>query len=85
MSLLYAATYPQRTSALVIYGSYAKRSWAPDYPFAWNDEQWQGVLNDIEQHWGTPEALSSPSRRQRCQRLRCRRQRLRTPRQRLRH
>src|SRR5512135_2095780 len=39
MSLLYAATYPQRTSALVIYGSYAKRSWAPDYPFAWNDEQ----------------------------------------------
>jgi class 3 adenylate cyclase len=58
MSLLYAATYPQRTSALVIYGSYAKRSWAPDYPFAWNDEQWQRVLNDIEQHWGTPEALS---------------------------
>src|SRR3954451_15652492 len=26
MSLLYAATYPQRTSSLVIYGSYAKRS-----------------------------------------------------------
>ena len=58
MSLLYAATYPQRTSALVLYGSYAKRSWAPDYPFAWNDEQWQRVLIDIEQHWGTTEALS---------------------------
>jgi pimeloyl-ACP methyl ester carboxylesterase len=37
MSLLYAATYPQRTSALVLYGSYAKRSWAPDYPFGWDD------------------------------------------------
>jgi class 3 adenylate cyclase len=58
MSLLYAATYPQRTSALVLYGSYAKRSWAPDYPFGWNEEQWQRVLDDIEHHWGTPQALS---------------------------
>lgn len=58
MSLLYAATYPQRTSALVLYGSYARRSWAPDYPFGWNDEQWQRVLDDIEHHWGTPQALS---------------------------
>jgi pimeloyl-ACP methyl ester carboxylesterase len=46
MALLYAATYPQRTSAMVLYGSYAKRSWAPDYPFGWNDEQWQRALND---------------------------------------
>jgi hypothetical protein len=30
MSLLYAATYPERTSALVLYGTYAKRSWSPD-------------------------------------------------------
>ncbi|MFY9771708.1 MAG: adenylate/guanylate cyclase domain-containing protein [Xanthobacteraceae bacterium] len=58
MALLYAATYPQRTSAMVLYGSYAKRSWAPDYPFGWNDEQWQRAINDIEQHWGTPEALT---------------------------
>jgi pimeloyl-ACP methyl ester carboxylesterase len=58
MSLLYAATHPQRTSALVIYGSYAKRSWAPDYPFGWNDGQWQRVLDDIEQNWGSPQALS---------------------------
>jgi pimeloyl-ACP methyl ester carboxylesterase len=27
MSLLYAATYPERTSALVLYGTYARRSW----------------------------------------------------------
>ena len=31
MSLLYAATYPARTSALVLYGSYAKRAWAPEH------------------------------------------------------
>ena len=39
MSIMFAATYPQRTTAMVLYGSYARRSWAPDYPFAWNDEK----------------------------------------------
>jgi class 3 adenylate cyclase len=58
MSLLYTATYPERTSALVIYGSYAKRSWAPDYPFGWTDEQWQRVLDDIEHNWGSPQSLN---------------------------
>src|SRR5262245_6376283 len=28
MSVLFAATYPERTSALVLYGTYARRSWA---------------------------------------------------------
>jgi len=58
MSLLYAATYPDRTSALVLYGCYAKRSWAPDYPFGWKDERWQQVLDGMERHWGTPEGIS---------------------------
>jgi len=58
MSLLYAATYPQRTSALVIYGSYAKRSRTLDYPFGWDDEQWQRVLEDIEKNWGSSQSLS---------------------------
>ena len=52
MSLLYTATYPERTSSLVIYGSYAKRSWAPDYPFGWKDERWRRVLDDIDHNWG---------------------------------
>jgi class 3 adenylate cyclase len=58
MSLLYAATYPERTAALVIYGSYAKRSWAPDYPIGWKDDQWQRVFDNFERHWGTPESLA---------------------------
>ena len=58
MSLLYAATYPQRTSAVVLYGSYAKRSVAPDYPFGWNDQEWTRVLRDIEENWGSPNSLS---------------------------
>jgi class 3 adenylate cyclase len=58
MSLLYAATYPERTSALVLYGCYAKRSWSPDYSFGWTDEQWKRVLDNIEHHWGTPQGIS---------------------------
>ena len=34
MSALLAATYPDRVAALVMYGGYAKRVWAPDYPWA---------------------------------------------------
>jgi pimeloyl-ACP methyl ester carboxylesterase len=60
MALLYAATYPERTSALVLYGSYAKRSWAPDYPFGWKDEQWERVLANINQNWGTPQGTNIP-------------------------
>jgi class 3 adenylate cyclase len=58
MSLLYAATYPERTSALVLYGSYAKRAWSPDYAFGWKDERWKRVLDNIEHHWGTPQGIS---------------------------
>jgi class 3 adenylate cyclase len=58
MSLLYAATYPQRTSSLVIYGSYAKRSQTTDYRFGWDNEQWQRVLDDIENNWGSASSLS---------------------------
>src|SRR5215510_9001641 len=64
MSLLYAATYPQRTSALVTYGSYARRSWAPDYTFGWNDEQWRRLLEDIEKNWGSPQSLTIAARTQ---------------------
>src|SRR5262249_43764006 len=58
MSLLYAATYPARTSALVLYGSYAKRAWSSDYPFGWKDEQWGRVFDDFERHWGTPQSIA---------------------------
>ena len=58
MSLLYAATYPARTSALVLYGCYAKRSWAPDYPFGWKEEQWARAFDDFERNWGTPQSIA---------------------------
>lgn len=55
MAILFATTYPQRTTALIIYGSYARRLWAPDHPFGVSDDLWEGILTGIERHWGTPE------------------------------
>src|SRR5262245_12977571 len=63
MSLLYAATYPERTSALVLYGSYARRAWAPDHPFGVRAETMQTILEKFEKEWGVSVAMEvwSPS------------------------
>ena len=52
MSLLFAATYPERTSALVLYGSYARRAWAPDHPWGITRERMSGILETFEKDWG---------------------------------
>lgn len=57
MSILFAGTYPARTTALVMYGAYAKRAWAEDHPFGWRDEEWAAFFANVESHWGTPRGL----------------------------
>src|SRR4029453_7128268 len=54
---LYATTYPERTRALVMIGTYAKRRWAPDYPWAPTPEQRQHFVEEIRKHWGGPVGL----------------------------
>jgi class 3 adenylate cyclase len=55
MSVLFAASYPKRTRGLVLYGGEAKGSWAPDYPWAMSQEQWEGAFERTERTWGTGE------------------------------
>ena len=52
MCALFAATYPERTSALIMYGTYAKRIWSPDYPWAPTPEERQKWYDLLEQGWG---------------------------------
>ncbi len=52
MAALFAATYPERTSALVMYGSYAKRIWDPAYPWAPTPGERQKFFDLIQQGWG---------------------------------
>lgn len=53
MCSVFAATFPQRTSALVMYGSYAKRVWDPDYPWAPRPEERERWYTLLEQEWGS--------------------------------
>lgn len=52
MSALFAATYPRRTTALVMFGTFAKRIWAPDYPWAPTPEERRKFFEAIETGWG---------------------------------
>jgi pimeloyl-ACP methyl ester carboxylesterase len=41
MSLLFAATYPERTAALVLRSAYPRTMWAPDYPWGRTEEEYR--------------------------------------------
>jgi pimeloyl-ACP methyl ester carboxylesterase len=62
MSLMFAATYPERTSALVLYASFA--SMKAD-PWAVTPEQFEQFLGEFAAHWGEGVlvAANAPSRR----------------------
>jgi len=51
MSMLFAATYPERTIALCTFGCTAKRLWSPDYPWAPTPEQRQEGYDQVERMW----------------------------------
>ena len=64
MCCLFAATYPARTSALVLLGAFARRQQAPDYPFGIPDHVHEAFLTEIARDWGGPVGLDvrAPSR-----------------------
>ena len=58
MTLLFAATYPERTTAAVLYGSSRPRAtWAPDYPDAPSREEWLRSIPEREAAFGTRESI----------------------------
>lgn len=63
LCMLFAATYPERTAALVLHGSFAKGIWSEDYPWAKTREQTEQELAVIARDWGGPFdfANASPS------------------------
>jgi len=52
MAVLFAATYPERTAALVLYGTYARRLTSEDYPWGRTLEQRAAYAAQIENEWG---------------------------------
>jgi pimeloyl-ACP methyl ester carboxylesterase/DNA-binding CsgD family transcriptional regulator len=52
MAVLFAATHPERTTALVLYGTQARFVRAPDYPFGPTPEEWDSAVHWLEAMWG---------------------------------
>jgi class 3 adenylate cyclase len=52
MSLLFAATYPHRTSHLVLYGAMARSTATEDYPWAPYPEAIEMNLAYVDEYWG---------------------------------
>ena len=49
MTLMFAATYPERTSALVLYGTFAS---VQAEPWSVPRKAWDVFIRDLEEHWG---------------------------------
>jgi pimeloyl-ACP methyl ester carboxylesterase len=59
MCALFAATYPDRTAALIMIGSYARRIWAPDYPWGTPRQEWDAFADSVIRDWGGPVGLEA--------------------------
>ncbi|MEM9825150.1 MAG: alpha/beta fold hydrolase [Planctomycetota bacterium] len=56
---LFAATFPQKTLALVMIGSYAKRLRTDGYPWGPSEAELDAFLKTIETQWGGPVGIES--------------------------
>ncbi|MBI2169587.1 MAG: adenylate/guanylate cyclase domain-containing protein [Actinobacteria bacterium] len=58
-AMLFAATHPVRTAALILYGSYARVLRAPDYPFGVGSDEHQVLIDMTMERWGDGVGLSA--------------------------
>jgi len=64
LAMLVAATHPDRVSRLILYATFARSRWAPDYDWPPTDEMRQAHMEAVCAQWGqgqVPSALA-PSR-----------------------
>ena len=50
---LFAASFPERTSGLILMNSSARGLWAPDFPWGWTEAEWDPYLAGLDAGWGT--------------------------------
>jgi pimeloyl-ACP methyl ester carboxylesterase len=64
MCALFAATYPERTTALVLCGGFARRLRSADYEEGTPVEVYEDILREIADEWGGPVGIDfrAPSR-----------------------
>lgn len=59
MCVMFAATYPARTTAIILFGGYARRQWAADYPYGATTQEQQAFLEEIGRDWGGPVGIDT--------------------------
>jgi len=59
MCALFAATYPERTLAVIADGSFARRIRTADYPWGITKDQYDRFLEEIAVGWGGPVGLAA--------------------------
>jgi pimeloyl-ACP methyl ester carboxylesterase len=52
MSVLFAATYPERTAAMIMIAGFPRRTWAPDYPWGPKAEEFESFVEKAVREWG---------------------------------
>lgn len=52
MTILFSASYPDRTSATILYGTYPRQAWAPDFPWGSTADSFREFMAETEDHWG---------------------------------
>jgi pimeloyl-ACP methyl ester carboxylesterase len=57
IAMLFAIAYPERTTALILYGAYARAIRATDYPGGITEEEHRTQIAMIERHWGSEEYI----------------------------
>src|SRR3954469_8746198 len=65
MAALFAATHPDKTQALVLYATFARATWAPDFDWTWTAEHRDEQVGAMIEHWGEGLVASgvAPSKR----------------------
>jgi class 3 adenylate cyclase len=59
MATLFAATYPERTTALVLVNATARMAWVPDYPIGVAPEFQERLATLVETAWGRGDMMAA--------------------------
>lgn len=61
LCIMFAATYPQRATALVTFGSAVKYISSPDFPWGWSQERFDRGMEEIQGNWADAAEVRNPS------------------------
>ena len=58
LAVLFAASFPERVRSLVLWGTFGRALWAPDYEEGLSSELVDAFIDDVREKWGTGHALA---------------------------